>query len=133
VVEHNDLPITYIHGQPTEIFHQVVEALEGHRRGDEISVDLQPEDAFGAHDPNLTFTDDIDNAPPELRYVGAELEAQNDSGDIRQFRVTRIEEGKITVDANHPLAGEAITFCVKVLEVRDPTSQELAGQSQTVH
>ncbi len=127
LVERNDLPTSYLHGRENDIFPQVVEALEGKTAGDEVSVQLSAEEAFGSHDPNLTFTDDIENSPPELRYIGAELEAKNDKGEIRQFRVTRIEEGKITVDANHPLAGEAITFKVTIVEVRDPTAEEFAN------
>jgi FKBP-type peptidyl-prolyl cis-trans isomerase SlyD len=105
----------------------VMEALEGCRPGDEVCVELSPEEAFGDNDPNLTFTDDIVNAPPEVHYVGAEVEAQNEYGETRQFRVTRIEDGKITVDANHPLAGQTLTFRVTVREVRDPTSGEMDG------
>jgi FKBP-type peptidyl-prolyl cis-trans isomerase SlyD len=129
VVEHNDLPISYIHGRETEIFPQVIAALEGHVAGDEVTIELKPEDAFGARDPNLTFSDDIQNAPPEVHFVGAEIEAQNDRGEIRQFRVIGIDNGRITVDANHPLAGEVVIFRVTVKEVRDPQPHELGADA----
>ncbi|KAA3632356.1 MAG: peptidylprolyl isomerase [Proteobacteria bacterium] len=127
VVENSDQPITYRHGSATEVFPQVVEALEGCAVGDEVTVRLAPAQAYGDTDPDLTFTDDIDNAPPEARYVGAEVEAENDRGEVKQFRVTRIGDGKITADANHPLAGETVTFRVAVAEVRDPTPAEATG------
>ncbi len=127
IVERNDLPVTYVHGAPTEIFPQVVSALEGCVAGDEVSVAIPPEQAFGPRDPDLTFTDDIDNAPPEIRHVGAEIEARNDKGEVRTFRVIRVGDGTITADANHPLAGETITFKVTIAEVREPTAEEFAG------
>ena len=65
--------------------------------------------------------------PPELRRLGARLEAQNASGELLNFVVTHIENGKLTVDANHPLAGQTVKFRVTV---RDATADELrAGQA----
>ena len=44
--------------------------------------------------------------------------------------VKRIENGKLTVDANHPLAGQTVKFRVTVLDVRDATPAELrTGQT----
>jgi FKBP-type peptidyl-prolyl cis-trans isomerase SlyD len=59
--------------------------------------------------------------PPELRRLGASLEAQNASGEMLTFVVKRIENGKLTVDANHPLAGQTVKFRVTVRDVRDAT------------
>jgi FKBP-type peptidyl-prolyl cis-trans isomerase SlyD len=94
--------------------------------GDVVELQLPAEAAFGHHDPNLTFTDDLANVPPEFRHLGAEVQMQNDAGDIKSFYVTRIEGGRLTVDGNHPLAGKALHVKVTVREVRDPTPAELA-------
>jgi len=67
--------------------------------------------------------------PPELRYMGAKLEAQNADGETLNFVVTRIENGMLTVDANHPLAGQTVKFRVTIRDVRDATPDELrSGQ-----
>ncbi|MBI3574555.1 MAG: FKBP-type peptidyl-prolyl cis-trans isomerase [Gammaproteobacteria bacterium] len=123
--EYRDLPVSYVHGSGVDLFPKIEEALEGHAIGDRVVVQLSPADAFGEHDPKLTFTDDIDNAPPELRHVGAEFEAQNATGESIVLVVTRIEADKITVDANHPLAGQTITFEVTVRDIRDATPEEI--------
>ncbi len=128
IVEHSDMPITYIHGGRHEIFPQIETALHGKQLDDLIEVPIPYKDAFGEHDPSLTFTDDLANAPEEHRFVGAELDMQNGKGESLHFRVTEIADGKITIDANHPLAGKDITFVVKVREVRAPTKEELADQ-----
>jgi len=123
--EYRDLPVSYVHGSGVDLFPKIEQALEGRAIGDRVVVELSPTDAFGEHDPKLTFTDDIDNAPVELRHVGAEFEAQNAKGESIVLVVTRVEVDKITVDANHPLAGQTITFEVTVRDIRDATPEEI--------
>ena len=132
ILERIDMPVNYIHGRDSQVIEKVETALEGREQGDEISVELSPDEGFGEHQPELTFTDNIDNVPPEFRYVGAEVEFQNDRGESRMFRVSKIEDGKLTVDGNHPFAGKAITYNIKVTTVRDATPDEIAnGAAQT--
>jgi FKBP-type peptidyl-prolyl cis-trans isomerase SlyD len=50
---------------------------------------------------------------------------QNEAGDTRSFYVTRIENGRLTVDGNHPFAGKRLFVNIRINEVRDPTSAEL--------
>jgi len=125
IFEYRDLPVSYVHGSGADLFPKIEQALEGRRVGDRVNVTLTPADAFGEHDPKLTFTDDLENAPPELRRPGAEFEAQNAKGENIVLTVTRIENGKITVDANHPLAGQTITFEVTVQDIRNATPEEI--------
>ena len=125
IFEYRDLPVSYVHGSGADLFPKIEQALEGHAVGDRVAVQLTPADAFGDRDPKLSFTDDIENAPPELRRVGAEFEAQNAKGESIMLTVTRIDGDKITVDANHPLAGQNISFEVTVRDIRDATPEEI--------
>lgn len=125
IFEYRDLPVAYVHGSGADLFPKIEQALEGRNVGDRVTVTLTPADAFGDRDPKLTFTDDLENAPPELRRVGAEFEAQNAKGESIVLTVTHIENGKITVDANHPLAGQTITFEVTVQDIRNATPEEI--------
>jgi len=125
IFEYRDLPVAYVHGSGADLFPKIEQALEGRNVGDRVMVTLTPADAFGDRDPKLTFTDDLENALPELRRVGAEFEAQNAKGESIVLTVTRIENGKITVDANHPLAGQTITFEVTVRDIRNATPEEI--------
>lgn len=122
--EYTDVPVNYVHGGNSDLFGKIERVLEGKTVGDKIEVTLTSDEAFGEHDPDLTITDDSDNVPPELRKLGTQLEAQNANGDLLQFVVTRIEDGKLTVDANHPLAGQTVKFFVEVKGIRDATKQE---------
>lgn len=125
ILEQSDLPISYVHGGKHDLFEKIERELEGAVISDSVAVLLNPEEAFGAHDPNLTYTDDIENVPPEFRRIGAEVEMMNDKGDSRKFIVTRIENGRLTVDGNHPMAGKVITFNIKVTGIRDATPDEI--------
>jgi FKBP-type peptidyl-prolyl cis-trans isomerase SlyD len=125
ILEQSDLPISYVHGGKHDLFEKVEQGLEGAVIGDTVKVSLTPEEGFGQHDPDLTYTDDIENVPSEFRRIGAEVEMMNDQGDTKKFTVTRIEDGKLTVDGNHPMAGKAITFNIRVATIRDATPEEV--------
>jgi FKBP-type peptidyl-prolyl cis-trans isomerase SlyD len=106
------------------MFPDVEHALDGCELGDSVEVVLPPEKAFGFHDPEMTFTDAIENVPPQFRHVGAEVQMQNERGETRSFFVSRIEGDKLTVDGNHPFAGKTLTYAVTVADIRDATEEE---------
>lgn len=66
---------------------------------------------------------------------------RNDRGEEMLFRVTRIENGRLTVDANHPLAGQTVKFVVTIVAERPASLDEIAngmpadggGQSPRMH
>ena len=127
ILERIDVPITYIQGRDSSVIKKIEDALEGRQVGDEISVEISPEDGFGLHQSELTYTDDIENVPSEFHKIGAEVDFQNDQNEVKKFRVTKIEDGKLTVDGNHPFAGKNIIYNIIIREVRDATVEELAN------
>lgn len=136
VLEHNDLPVSYIQGGPRALIGGLEKAVLGKSPGDEVEVLLPPQDAFGFHDPRLTFVDEIENVPVQFRRVGAEVEMQNEAGEVKIFYVTRIENGTLTVDGNHPFAGKTLKVTVRILEVRDATATDqeaFAVQADELH
>lgn len=127
ILERIDLPINYIQGRDSQVIEKIEKALEGRKQGDEIKVALSPEEGFGPYQEELTFTDDINNVPTQFHQIGAEVEFKNDHGEAKVFHVIKIEDGKLTVDGNHPFAGKAITYNITVNEVRDATPEEIAN------
>lgn len=125
VLEQSDLPVEYLHGSDHGLFEKVEQALEGKGIGESVSVTLQPAEAFGERNEDMTFTDRIENVPPEYRKMGAEAEFRNENGESLKMVVTHIDSGTITLDGNHPFAGKTVTFNVKVADVRDASSDEL--------
>jgi FKBP-type peptidyl-prolyl cis-trans isomerase SlyD len=125
VLEQTDLPVGYVHGGHMELIGGMDEAIAGKRAGDEVEIEVSPRDGFGEHDPELTFTDDIANVPPQFRRLGAEVQMQNEVGEVKTFYVTEIEGGRLTVDGNHPLAGKHLRVHVTIREVRDATAADM--------
>lgn len=131
IVEQSDLPIGYIHGIESDIIEKLEMGMDGKKSGDRLEVMLTPEEGFGDTDPDLTFTDDLENVPSQFHQVGAKVEMQNEGGDVKEFTVSKIEDGKLTVDGNHPLAGKNITFNITITEIRDATPEEMhAGEPE---
>ncbi|BAO43178.1 FKBP-type peptidyl-prolyl cis-trans isomerase [Thiolapillus brandeum] len=133
VVEQHDLPIGFVYGSDTELIGGMDQAILGKAPGDEVEVDLPPQETFGEHDPNLTFVEELENVPPQFRHVGAEVQMQNEAGDTKTFYISRIEDDKVTIDGNHPLAGKMLKVHVKILEVRNaqPGEEQTSGIHST--
>ena len=125
VIEQVEEPLGYVQGDNTLLFNQITKELEGKSVGDEVEILLKAEDAFGPELDELIITDDINNVPLEYRFIGAAVTMQNDKGGTKDFIVSSIEDGKLTIDGNHPLAGIDIIFYVEVLSVRDATADEI--------
>ena len=131
VLEHSDLPVGFVLGGAQELIGGMDAAIRGKAAGDEIDFDLPPDAGFGTHDADLTFTDDINNVPPQFRQIGAEVQMQNEAGEVKSFYVTRIENGRLTVDGNHPLAGKTLRVHVRIHEVREANREDLANDGQS--
>ncbi len=125
IIEQVDQPLGYVQGDNSLLFNQVTVALEGKSVGDKVETLLDCTEAFGPKLEELIFTDDIDNVPIEFRSIGTAVTMKNDIGKTKDFIVTKIENNKLTVDGNHPLAGKDIVFLVEVLSIRDATKEEI--------
>ena len=118
-------PLSYVHGRGN-IIRGLENALEGKKAGEKLQVTVQPEDAYGIKDDSLVMQvprnafKDVDNLEPGMRF-----QIKKNEG-VQIVMVTEIGETEVTVDGNHPLAGEELNFEVEVTEVRDATKEELS-------
>ena len=79
--------------------------------GETKTVTLEPEEAYGPRDPNLVHTVERTRIPENIELsIGAELQATTSNGGQMRLAVTELDEENVTLDANHPLAGRALTF-----------------------
>ena len=125
-VEDEGAELEYLHGGFGGIFPKVEAALEGRDVGEEVSVTLEPDDAFGDYDAELLRVEPRDRFP-EILEVGMRFEGVpgEREEEARIYIVTDIAADKVVVDANHPLAGERLWFKCSVTDVRQATGDEL--------
>ncbi len=118
-------PLAYIHGNGN-LIPGMENALTGKSTGDKFSLTLEPKDAYGEYDDALSMKVDrselsgIDNLE-----VGLQLEAEFPEG-TKVATVKAIDGDEVTIDGNHPLAGERLNFEIEVVGVRAATKEELA-------
>jgi len=109
-------PLVYTQGGG-QILPALEEALAGMATEDTKQVSLSADDGYGAVDPELFREVDTELVPEEARQVGALLMAGGDEGPRHPVRVAEVKEEAIVLDFNHPLAGQALVFEVKVTGV----------------
>ena len=85
---------------------------------------LQPEDAYGERDENLTQSFARSDVPPELNpQVGMTVGLHTPEGRQVPARITHMDDEKLTLDLNHPLAGESLTFEIEVVGISSTPTQ----------
>lgn len=118
-------PLAYLHGSKN-IIPGLEKELEGKAKGDEVKVTVPPKEAYGEYmDVLVNKVDKTELSSIPNLQVGLQLQAQTDKG-VQVFTVTEINDDKVTLDGNHPLAGKTLNFDVKVANVRQATPEEIS-------
>jgi len=118
-------PMVYLHGA-NNLIPGLEAELTGKTSGAAFDATIQPAQAYGEFSDELIQVIDkkMFDGSQEIE-VGMTFVAQGEGGAQRQVRVTGVEGDDITIDANHPLAGQTLHFEVEVVDVREATSQEI--------
>ncbi|MDE2148500.1 MAG: peptidylprolyl isomerase [Gammaproteobacteria bacterium] len=116
-------PLAYLHGGGN-IVPGLERAMEGREPGDSFEVDIAAEDGYGPHIPNL-----VQQVPrgqfPEMELApGMRFSAESSRGPLTVV-ITAVAGDTVTVDGNHPLAGQRLHFTVEVTDVREATTEEV--------
>ena len=117
-------PMIYLHGR-ANVLPAIEAALAGQNAGYRISLTLQPEQAFGAHRPELLFEAIRENLPPNVDLKpGMPLFSGSGDRPAFQLRVIELTERGALLDGNHPLAGKILRVDLEVRDVRPSTPEE---------
>ena len=111
--------VSYLHGGYGQMFEALEKALEGRGPGESLRVQLEPEQAFGEYDAELLRVEPLERYGEGVA-VGMEIEE-----DAKLYTVTDVADGKVVLDANHPLAGMALRFSCVILSIRAATEEEV--------
>jgi len=121
-------PLEYLHGG-SGILPTLERALAGKQPGDQFDVTVTPDQGFGERQPRLVEVVPRSSWPnPEQLFVGGRVERHDEDGNKESFVISALDADTVTVDGNHPLAGQTLRFRGKVLGVRAATAEELAAQ-----
>ena len=100
-----------------QFFPGVESALMGMAEGDKKKVTLEPENAFGAHNPELIQNIKREFIQPEVKLeIGTVLKIKTENGEGAPVMVVEFSDNNVTLDTNHPLVGEALTFELTLVE-----------------
>ena len=119
-------PLPFLQGHGN-IIPGLESALEGSKVGDKLEVSIKPEEGYG-----VRMKDAIQEIPSSALKgvdevkVGMQLQSQDQDGNAFLVNVIKIEDDKITVDANHPLAGQTLHFSVSIESIRKAEDEELS-------
>jgi peptidylprolyl isomerase/FKBP-type peptidyl-prolyl cis-trans isomerase SlpA len=98
------------------------DAVVGMEPGDTKSTSIEPDQAYGEHRSDMVLEFDRAEVPDDMDpEPGHRLELTTSGGQSVPARIVEVDDAKITVDANHPLAGETLTFEIRLMEIRAAT------------
>ncbi|WP_415882328.1 FKBP-type peptidyl-prolyl cis-trans isomerase [Neptuniibacter sp. QD72_48] len=119
--------LPYLHGHKN-IVPGLEAALEGREVGDKFEVTLSPEQGYGQRDEAKVQVISRESfAGFDQLEVGMVCQMEDDKGELQLVGITNIDADEVTVDANHPFAGLELNYAVEVIEVREPTEDELSA------
>ncbi|HPB62030.1 MAG TPA: peptidylprolyl isomerase [Rectinema sp.] len=117
-------PLVYLHGNDN-IIPGLERELEGKIPGETLSCSIPPTDAYGERNESLVFKVNKKDFGDNVEVAaGMQFEAHGEDGTLI-VTVVNVDGEEVTLDANHPLAGETLHFDIKVVDVREATPEEL--------
>ena len=121
-----DVPLVYMHNS-NALLPSLERELTGKQAGEHVAVTIYPEDAYGYADEELIGEwprEAIEQTQQDL-VVGMRFKALGKGGESQLVSVLEIRDDVVVLDANHPLAGQVLNFMIAIVDVREPTAQEL--------
>ncbi len=114
-------PLEYLHGS-NNILPALEDELEGVTVNEEKQVTLMPSQTYGEYDFTLVYQADVE----ELKKSGQHLqEGCMVEHKGKELMITAINNGKVSLNGNHLLAGKTLSYHVKVITIRAATAQEI--------
>ena len=122
----DDGPLEYLHGHQN-IIPGLERELAGMKTGESKQVSVAAVDGYGEIDDEAIMDVPREEFPEIIPLdPGIELEITDQDGEIMLAKILEIGDETVKLDSNHPLAGKALEFDVKVVELREATDEEIA-------
>lgn len=116
---HGRAPLEFTIGE-----HHVIAGFENGaldmEPGDEKTITLPPDEAYGPFNQNMVATFPPEKFPPEMQlHVGDRLQLRAEGGQLIIATITEITDDAVTLDANHELAGKTLIFDLQLVEIKN--------------
>ena len=112
-----DSPLEFTLGQGQVIpgFDQGVLGMEP---GESKVLNIPVDQAYGPHNPDAVFEIDRSELPPDIPLeVGLRMQGNQPGGRVAEITIVEFDDAKVKMDSNHPLAGQALTFDIKLVAI----------------
>jgi FKBP-type peptidyl-prolyl cis-trans isomerase 2 len=114
--ERGPIEVTVGSGKVIRGFEQAVTEMQP---GEERTVTIPAAQAYGPRRDELMVAVDREEFPEHIEpTVGQKLQVQNDRGQTTVVRIAEVSKERVLLDANHPLAGEDLTFDLELVEIK---------------
>src|SRR5690606_22705422 len=98
------------------------QGIEGMSIGEKKTINIPVEQAYGPKDPGMIVEFPIANFPPDMKpEVGMNLNMTNGAGQVIPVVITGVGADTVTLDANHPLAGQDLVFDIELVAIDSPS------------
>lgn len=119
-------PLTFVFGSGN-VIKGLEEGLKDYKEGQEGTIKVDADNAYGQHDPAKEEKLSIDNFDGIKLEKDLTLYGQTEDGQTIPALVKDFDDKEVTLDYNHPLAGKDLEFDVKLLKVRDASDEEVSS------
>ncbi|NQV14262.1 peptidylprolyl isomerase [bacterium] len=117
-------PLGFLHGHGN-LIPSLEKELEGKVKGDKLIAIIAPDQAYGIRKDEMVQEIPLENFQDASQVkVGVQLQVENEH-EVRIATIMAVSESSATVDMNHPLADKTLHFDVEVMDVREPSQEEL--------
>lgn len=110
-------PLQFTLGQG-EIIPGFEQAVEGMSPGDSKTEEIPMDQAYGPYREDMVLQVNRQQMPAEISpQVGQQLQIRQPTGQLVPVTITEVDDGQVTLDANHPLAGQTLVFDIQLVEI----------------
>ncbi len=118
-------PLMFLEGSG-QIIPGLEEAIKALKTGDKKTITVPAAEAYGEVEPEMVVEVPKEKLPKKDVAVGDQFHADAGDGHAQVVHVTKVTETHVTIDGNHPLAGQDLTFEVEIDSTREATQEELS-------
>lgn len=119
-----DEPMSYLEGVG-QVIPGLEDQMHGLKKGDKKTINVKAADAYGEVEKDMIVQVPRAQLPKKDIVIGDQFHADSGQGHVQVVTVTGLNDTHVTVDGNHPLAGQDLNFDVEVVDVRDATKDEI--------